>query len=78
MLNTETESIHKLIRNWFALAMGSILLMVITLQFIYLGSDFVPKIIFKILAVIQFSLIIIATIYYLKLRTLKKQLLNTK
>lgn len=71
MMDTETEQIMKIMRNWLLLAAGSIILMIITQLFIYNGSDFVPKIIFKILAVIQFSLMIISIVYFLKLWKLK-------
>ncbi len=68
----EPELIRKLIRNWLLLVAGSIILMIITLLIIYYGSAFVPKIVSQILAVIQFSLIIIGIIFYLELRKLKK------
>lgn len=79
MNDAETEQIWNLMRNWVLITVGSIILMIITQQFIYYGSNFVPKIVFQILAVIQFSIMIIAIIYYIQLRKLKKQLLeNTK
>jgi len=68
------DEILKIMRNWILFVAGSMILMSITLLFIYYGSDFIPKIIFQILAVIQFSLIIFGIVYYLKVRTLKRSI----
>lgn len=79
MLNTETEQIWKLMRNWLLLVAGSIILMGITMPLIFYGDHiFVPKIVLQILAVIQFSVIIIATIFFIKLRKLKNSCWRTQ
>jgi len=70
--DAETEEILKIVRNWLLIGAGSIILLILDMLLIFYGNRaFVPIIVNIIIAVIQFGLIIIATIYYLKLRTLK-------
>lgn len=81
MLNTkpsaETEKLLKIMRNWLLIGAGSVILLILNLLLIYYGNRaFVPIIVNKIIAVIQFGLIIIATIYYLKLRKLNENRYN--
>ena len=61
-------------RKWLLIGVGYVIMMILTLLLIFYGNQaFVPKIINQALAVIQFGVIIIATIYYLKLRRLKNE-----
>jgi len=61
-----------MMRNWLVIGAGSIILLFLNLLLILYGNHaFVPIIVNKITAVIQFGLIIIAIKYYLKLRRLK-------
>lgn len=70
--DAETEKLLKIMRNWLLIGAGSVILLILNLLLIFYGNRaFVPIIVNKIIAVIQFGLIIIATIYYLKLRKLK-------
>jgi len=72
--DAETEDILKIMKKWLLLGVGSVILLILTLLLIYYDNHaFVPKIVNQALAVIQFSFIIIATIYYLKLRRLKNE-----
>jgi glucan phosphoethanolaminetransferase (alkaline phosphatase superfamily) len=75
--DAETENILKMMRNWLLIGAGSIILLILDLLLIYNGNH-APKIVYKIIAVIQFGLIIIVIIFYLKLRKLKKQVIGTK
>lgn len=70
--DAETEKFLKIMRNWLLIGAGSVILLILNLLLIFYGNRaFVPIIVNKIIAVIQFGLIIIATIYFLKLRKLK-------
>ena len=70
--DAETEKLLKIMRNWLLIGAGSVILLILNLLLIFYGNRaFVPIIVNKIIAVIQFGLIIIATIYFLKLRKLK-------
>lgn len=70
--DAETEKFLKIMRNWLLIGAGSVILLILNLLLIFYGNRaFVPIIVNKIIAVIQFGLIIIAAIYFLKLRKLK-------
>lgn len=70
--DAETEKLLKIMRNWLLIGAGTVILLILNLLLIFYGNRaFVPIIVNKIIAVIQFGLIIIAAIYYLKLRKLK-------
>lgn len=70
--DAETEKLLKIMKKWLLIGAGSVILLILNLLLIYYGSlTFVPKIVNQIFAVIQFGLIIIAIVYYLKLRKLK-------
>lgn len=72
--DAETEKILKIMRNWLLIGAVSVILLTLNLLLIYYANHaIIPKIVNQILAVIQFGLIIIATIYYLKLRRLKNE-----
>jgi hypothetical protein len=69
--DAETEKLLKIMRYWLLIGAGSVILLFLNLLLILYGNHaFVPIIVNQIIAVIQFGLIIIATIYYLKLRKL--------
>lgn len=68
----EYKSIMKIVRNWTLLALGAVLLFVITTLMVNfkLGN----RIILGFLMIIQFSIIPVAFFYYLKARKLLKEL----
>lgn len=77
--DAETEKLLKIMKIWLLVGAGSIILLFLSLLLIFYGNHaFVPKIVNQILVVIQFGLIIIATIYYLKLRKLKKPVVTER
>jgi len=77
--DAETKEILKMMRNWLLFVAVSVILLILNLLVIYYANHaIIPKIVNQILADIQFGLIIIATIYFLKLRKLKKQVVTER
>ncbi len=70
----EYKSLMKIVRNWFLMGMGAVLLFVITMLIVYfkLGND----IILGFLMIIQFGLIVVAILYILKNMKLINRLRN--
>jgi len=75
--DAETEKILKIMRKWLLIGAGTVILLILNLLLIYYGNHaLVPIIVNQIIAVIQVGLIILATIFFLKLRKLKKQVVT--
>ncbi len=77
MNDAETEEILKIMNKWLVIGAVNVIFLFLTMLLIYYGNRaIVPNIVNQILAVIQFSLFIIAAIYLLKLRRLKNSSLK--
>lgn len=62
------KEIKKLMMGWLLLLSVAILLLVINIYLIYSGKSAESKIIYQSMALVDFSIILVTTYYFLKLR----------